>query len=251
MLYAISYAGSLKKHQAVQTEIESLLGGADKIMVSLSVRSAFDLLLQSINFPPGSELICTNVNIQDMKDIAEYHGLVLKPIDFDLSTMKPNVQDIVDTINSNTVGILLVQLFGRKYRTSEFLEIARKHNIILIEDCAQGFYGPACIQDAETDVTIFSLGSIKRTTCFGGAITVCKDPGLLLKMRQIQQLYHYQSRLAYLRKLIKYVIVILVTNHPTLSGVAKRIFQLLGIDYKWLIKRYVYSLRAYYFFGLP
>ena len=38
----------------------------EQVLTTLSVRSAFDLYLQSRNFPPGSEIIMTAINIPDM-----------------------------------------------------------------------------------------------------------------------------------------------------------------------------------------
>jgi hypothetical protein len=53
-------------------------------LVTLSVRTAFDLFLRSLRLPPGSEIIFSSVNIKDMLLIAKHHGLVVVPLDVDL-----------------------------------------------------------------------------------------------------------------------------------------------------------------------
>ena len=42
----------------------------------LTVRTGFDLMLQALALPQGSEVVCTAVNIPDMFDLLEHHGLV-------------------------------------------------------------------------------------------------------------------------------------------------------------------------------
>ena len=59
----------------------------EKALVTLSVRSAFDLYFQAKKFPPGSEVLMTGVNIPDMVRIIEEHGCVPVPVDLDLDTM--------------------------------------------------------------------------------------------------------------------------------------------------------------------
>jgi dTDP-4-amino-4,6-dideoxygalactose transaminase len=50
--------------------------------------------LKARNFPPGSEIIMTGINIPDMVQICKEHKIVAIPIDFDLDTMSPkNFED--------------------------------------------------------------------------------------------------------------------------------------------------------------
>ena len=243
MLFALSSVASPRQYRKVQNELEVMLGGPDKVLVSLSVRSAFDLFLQAMDFPPGSELITTNINVQNMKDIAKHHRLVLKCIDIDISDLQPKLSDIEEIITPKTVCIMVVQLFGRKYRTANIREIARKHDILLIEDCSQGYSGPHCVRECDSDVTFFSFGTIKRSTCFGGAITVASRPEILQKMRHLQELYAYQGRLTYFKKLVKYVVFMLVLNIPHMSWLVAKLIGMFGLDYKMFVKN---RLRGFY-----
>ena len=56
---------------------------ANESLVSLSVRTGWDLFLSAAGLPPGSEIIMSSVTIPDMARIVEHHCLVPVPIDID------------------------------------------------------------------------------------------------------------------------------------------------------------------------
>jgi len=237
MIFAFSCAlNRNRNHQEVSSQIEELLGGSDRILISLSVRSSFDLFLQAMNFPPDSELISTCINIKQMSDIAKYHGVIVKPVDIDLSNLKPTISQIESLITNRTVGIMVVQLFGMKFSTDELNQVAKKHNLLLIEDCAQAFYGPDAVHRVKADVAFFSFGSIKRFTCLGGACTVSNNPSILQRMRNIQNAYKVQGKMEYFYKLSKYVLFSLAMNNPFIAWFLSSLVSFMGIDYKVLVK---------------
>ena len=251
MIYAFSCILSRgNNYQEVQGEIESLLGGPERILISLSVRSAFDLFFQAMRFPPESELISTCINIKQMSEIAKYHGVYMKAVDIDLSNLKPNVAQIESLITEKTVGIMVVQLFGMKFNTKELKDVAKKHDLLLIEDCAQAFYGPDSLHKVDSDIAFFSFGSIKRFTCLGGACIVCNNASVVQKMRQVQSTYTVQGRSAYFYKLLKYVVFMAVMNNPFISWFLSSLVSKMGIDYKVLVKSRLRSFTKGHFFEM-
>lgn len=237
MVYGLSHVLSWNhNHEEIQSDIETCLGGPDRILISLSVRSSFDLFLQAMNFPPGSELISTCINIQQMSDIAKYHRVFIKAVDIDLSNLMPSLEQIETLINDKTVGVMVVQLFGMKFRNTKLKQITEKHNLLLIEDCAQAFYGPQSLNEVQSDIAFFSFGSIKRFTCLGGACIVCNKPFILQKMRQIQRNYPLQGRYEYFCKLSKYAIFMFVINNTVLAKILSSFLSMIGVDYKVFVK---------------
>src|SRR3982751_1765425 len=89
-------------------------------IVTLSVRSAWDLMLTAFNLPPGSEVIMSAVSIPDMARIAEAHGLVVIPIDLDPSTMTPRVDLYSRAFNDRTRIVLLAHLLGGSFDISRY-----------------------------------------------------------------------------------------------------------------------------------
>ena len=244
LLYAICNTARFLDHKNVQKEIECLLGGPDRILISLSVRSSFDLFLQAMKYPQDSEIIATCINIKQMSEIAEYHGIHMKGVDLDLSSMQPDISQIESKICEKTVGIFVVQLFGMKFKTTELKKIARKHRIVLIEDCAQAFFGPDAIDSIESDIAFFSFGSIKRSTCLGGACIVSNNSVILHKMRTIQSRYTLQGRWVYFFKLVKYLVIMIAMNNPSFSWILSSLLSMIGIDYKVFFKGSLRSFKA-------
>ena len=106
-------------------------------ITTLSVRSAFDLYLQARNFPKGSEIIMTAVNIPDMCQIAKEHGLVAVPLDIDIYTMQPvSVDAFKALITEKTKCVLFAYLYGIIYDIKPYLEVIKDSTIEVLEDVA-------------------------------------------------------------------------------------------------------------------
>ena len=64
----------------------------EKALVTLSVRSAWDLYFQIKKFPRDSEVLMTGISIPDMVRIIKDHGLVPVPVDLYPDTMQPDLE---------------------------------------------------------------------------------------------------------------------------------------------------------------
>ena len=73
----------------LQSKIENLFGGSEQWLACFSIRTALDAFLSVMNFPAGSEVIFTAINIPDMVSVVENHGLKVVPVDLDLDTLAP------------------------------------------------------------------------------------------------------------------------------------------------------------------
>ena len=86
----------------------------DEALVSLSVRTGWDLFLGALALPPGSEIIMSAVTIPDMARIVEQHCLVPVPIDVDAGRLEPDLDQLEDSISPRTRAILVAHLFGSR-----------------------------------------------------------------------------------------------------------------------------------------
>ena len=111
----------------------------EKVLVTLSVRSAWDLYFQSKKFPPGSEVLMTGLNIPDMSRIITEHGCVPIPIDLDLDTMSPPIDQVKAALSDKTVAMIFAQVMGVTYDLAPYAEILKPLNVDIIEDLAQSF----------------------------------------------------------------------------------------------------------------
>ncbi|WP_228061502.1 DegT/DnrJ/EryC1/StrS family aminotransferase [[Phormidium] sp. LEGE 05292] len=112
-----------------------------QVLVTLSVRTAFDLWLQALNLPKGTEVLMSAINIRDMQEIVKNHGLIPVPVDINLDTLAPNIELLGSLISPKSRVFVVAHLFGSIIDLEPIVEICQKHQILLVEDCAQAFCG--------------------------------------------------------------------------------------------------------------
>ena len=215
----------------LERRLEALWSPEGDALVCFSVRSAFDLLLQALALPEGSDVLFTALNIKGMPKIARRHGLVPVPIDLDLETMAPLPESLERAVSPNAKAIVVAPLMGSRFDMKPVIEFARRHELLVIEDCAQAFNGPQFTGHPESDVTLFSFGTLKFSTALGGALVRVRDAAVRERMREIQAGYPVQSVQAYRKRLAKFAGFNAVTGRPLLA-VGRRIFDALGKDYE-------------------
>jgi len=208
--------------------------GADDVLPCLSVRSGFDLLLGALDFPPKSELLVSALTIPDMVRIAEDHGLVAVPVDLDLDTAGPSVESMRRAITPATRAVVVAHLFGGRTRIEPILDLARQHRLLVVEDCAQAFHGARYRGHPQADVSMFSFGSIKTATALGGGVLRVRDAELLRRMRDRQAAWPVQGRWNYLRRLLKYALLKVLSSRACF-GLVVRTWAALGRDYDRLV----------------
>ena len=198
-----AYAGPNAEREIESAERDIGAGA----MVTLSVRSAWDLALTALNFPAGSEVIMSAVTIPDMKRIAEAHGLVVVPIDLDPATMAPRLDLFRRAFNERTRVVMLAHLLGGSFAVGPYADIADAFHVPLLEDRAQAFIGPHDWGSSRAMISLYSFGSIKTSTALGSAVAIVRDSVLRERMRDIQSRWDFQDDRAFARKAAKYVAV--------------------------------------------
>jgi perosamine synthetase len=224
-------------------ELEQLWSPS-QTLVTLSVRSALDLILQSCDFPSGSEVIISAVTIPDMVRIIKLHGLVPVPVDIQETDASVSAADVASLISPKTKAILLAQLFGARHSITAVAELARGKGILVIEDCAQAFCGRNFVGSPEAAVSMFSFGPIKTCTAFGGGVVTVRDPELLDRMEALQTSYPQQRNATFLRRTIKYAGFKVTSQSPYLYGAFVLVLRLLGKEHHRTITKLSHSLAA-------
>lgn len=198
-------------------------------LVCYSVRSGFDLLLGALGLPAGSEVIVSAITHPDMVRIIEHHWLRAVPVDLDPETLEPREEDLERALSSRTRAILAAHLFGGRMDLTGVSGFARRHGILLFEDCAQAFQGPREMGSPLSDVSMFSFGPIKTATALGGAIFRVRDPLVREKMRKAQASWPVRRRRAFAARLLKMLCLDLITR-PVPYRLFARSCELLGWD---------------------
>ena len=210
---------------------DRLLGvwGDPNGVVCLSVRSAFELLLDALSLPPGDEIAFSAVTHPDMVRIAEAHGLRPLPVDLDPETLAPKLDALERALTERTRLLVVAHLFGGRVELEQLVAVARRHGLLVVEDCAQCLRGPDDRGDEQADVSLFSFGSIKTSTALGGALARVDDRHLAEAMRALQDGWSVQPRREYALRVLKFA-GLRALAHPRVYWLFSRSLDVAGRD---------------------
>ena len=148
------------------------------------------LALTALNIGEGDEVITTPFSFFATAEVVSRVGAKPIFIDIDPDTFNLNLAQIEQAITPQTKAIIPVHLFGQPVNMSELMAIANKHNLLVIEDCAQAT-GAVWGQN--------KIGSIGHVGCFsffptknlgacgdGGAITT-NDRAIAKQVRILKE----------------------------------------------------------------
>ena len=199
--------------------------GRQDALVCLSVRSGFDLLLDALALPQGSEALVSAITHPDIVRILERHRLVPVPVELDLTKLAPQPGHLERALTARTRLLLVAHLFGGRVDLAPLAEVARTRGLLLVEDCAQSFgVGPPG-GDPLADVSLFSFGPIKTSTALGGAVVRVADPALLARMRGLESRRPRQRRSAYACRVARFA-GLAILAHPAIYGALARLVDL-------------------------
>jgi dTDP-4-amino-4,6-dideoxygalactose transaminase len=102
---------------------------------------ALVLSLKALELEPGSEVITTTFTFFATASSIHRVGLVPKFVDIHPRTFNIDPNKIEAAITDKTRAIIVVNLFGQPAEMDKIMEIARKYNLKVIEDNAQGIGG--------------------------------------------------------------------------------------------------------------
>jgi len=200
-----------------------------EVVVTFSVRTAFDLLLQSLKIPRCSEVLISAINIGDMVEIIKLHGLIPVPVDISLLSAEPSLELLNKLVSSKTKILLVAHLFGTIFNLQPYVEFCQKHNLILIEDCAQAFAGKKYYGHPQADVGLFSFGPIKSCTALGGAVALVRDKTIAKNMLYLQEQYPKKSEYWFFQRVLKFLCLKLLSI-PWIYCQLLYLLQILGYD---------------------
>src|SRR6516165_4345042 len=86
--------------EAAERSLRKLFAAGYRVQAAFTVRSCFDLCLQALAFPSGSEIIMSALTIREMADIALKHGLVPIPLDVNPETLAPEPESLQTKIKA-------------------------------------------------------------------------------------------------------------------------------------------------------
>ncbi|MBN2103825.1 DegT/DnrJ/EryC1/StrS family aminotransferase [bacterium] len=152
--------------------------GAGHAVAVNSCTAAMHLALEAAGVGPGDEVITSAYTFAATAEVIRYFDAT--PVLADISALDFNIDPdkIEPLINSRTKAVIPIHIGGLPAEMQAILEIAARHDLIVIEDAAHAFQ--AKYQDKWIgqigDATCFSFYATKTiTTGEGGMITTDRD----------------------------------------------------------------------------
>jgi len=174
--------------RAFEEEAAAYLGCAHAVGCA-SGTDALHLALIAAGVGEGDEVITTPFTFIATAEAILYVGATPVFVDIDPKTFNIDPNQIEAAVTPKTKAIIPVHLFGQPADMSSIQAIADKHNLKIVEDCAQSF--GADITGKQTgsmgDAGAFSFFPSKNLGCYGdGGLVTTQDAKMAEHMRVLR-----------------------------------------------------------------
>lgn len=112
---------------------------AQKVLLTTSGTSALDMAMLLCDLQPGDEVILPSYTFSSTATAAVLAGARLVFVDIRPDTMNIDETKIEAAITEKTKVIMVVHYAGVSCEMDTIMDIARRHNLKVVEDAAQGF----------------------------------------------------------------------------------------------------------------
>lgn len=174
-----------------EEEYGTFLGSEVNVVGVGNGTDAIEIALRALDLTPGSEVLVPANSFIASAIGAERAGLSVRFVDPDPETLLASSASYERAITSRTSALMVVHLFGHVAPMAEILELARRHDLKVIEDAAQAQgakYGGKSV-GALGDVGATSFYPGKNLGAFGdGGAVMSRSPEVARKARKIRNL---------------------------------------------------------------
>lgn len=219
--------------QSFQKDLETYLG-VRHVIPCANGTDALQVAMMALGLQPGDEVITTSFTFIATAEVIALLRLTPVLVDVDADTFNIDPKAIERAITPKTKAIVPVHLFGQSAPMEEIMEIARKHNLFVVEDNCQAIGADYIFADG-TRQKAGTIGHIGCTSFFpsknlgcygdGGAIFTNNDE-LARQMRVVVNhgmvVRYYHDYVGVNSRLDSIQAAILKAKLPHLDDFAKR-----------------------------
>jgi perosamine synthetase len=181
--------------------------------------NALHLAVEALGIGKGDEVIVPEFTMMAVPNSVFYAGAIPITIDSESETWNMNPDLIEERITNKTKAIIIAPVYGHPADMDKIMKIAQKHNLKVIEDCAEvpgGTYnGKMC--GTFGNIACFSFYGNKIITTGEGGMCLTDDDSLAEEMRKLKN--HYFGTPRFLHDKIGYNYR--MTNIQSAIGVAQ------------------------------
>jgi perosamine synthetase len=184
--------------QRFEDEFAKTIGCAHAVAVS-SCTAALHLALDALDLKPGDEVITSTHTFTATGAVIVHAGARPVLVDCTADTLNLDPREITRKVTPRTRAIVPVHFAGHPAAMDEILQIAKSHQLTVIEDAAHAL--PASYHGRPVgtigDVTAFSFYATKNITTGEGGMLTAADDSLAERLRSRR--LHGMSRDAWRR----------------------------------------------------
>jgi dTDP-4-amino-4,6-dideoxygalactose transaminase len=142
------------------------LGGGQAVSCSYG-RMAFYFILKALRLPPGSEIVIPALTFWVIPELARVAGLRVRFADVNPATFCLDPGALEAAITDRTRVVVPTHLFGLPCEMGPILDIASRHHLIVVEDCAHALGAEYRGRAAGTlgHAAFFSFQTLKPLNC--------------------------------------------------------------------------------------
>ena len=167
--------------------------GARHVIPVANGTEALQIALMALGLKPGDEVITPTFTFIATAEVVALLGLTPVVVDVDWGTMNMSVEAVRKAITPKTKAIVPVHLFGQCADIEPLLDLAREHNLYVVEDAAQAIGARYTFSDGRTaqagtmgNIGCTSFFPSKNLGCYGdGGALFTDDDELAQKIRVI------------------------------------------------------------------
>ena len=162
--------------------------GANYCVSANSATSCLVMAIGALNLGPGDEVLVPSMSFNATATaILAYNAIpIFCEVKDDTFCIDPD--DIIKKLTERTKAIMVVHLGGNGADMDNVVEIAKRNNLFIIEDCAQapGVKYKNKLLGTLGDVGVFSLTETKNISCGEGGLLITDNKKIAMKSRLIR-----------------------------------------------------------------
>ncbi|TMC46953.1 MAG: DegT/DnrJ/EryC1/StrS family aminotransferase [Chloroflexi bacterium] len=170
--------------------------GCKHAIACSSGTTALHLAVRAARIGVGNEIL-TSASTNIASALAAYHnGAVPVPVDSESQTWNLNLDLLEELITPRTRAVMPVHLFGHPVDMDRLCAIAVRHDLLVIEDCAES-HGATCrgrMTGSFGDMGCFSFYANKIITTGEGGMVTTDDEQLAGRLRLLRNLAFTKPR---------------------------------------------------------
>ena len=175
------FVGEFERQFAARSDVRHALAACNGT-------AALHLAVAGLGIAPGDEVIVPTLTYIASANAVAYAGAVPVFADCAAQTWQIDPARIADCITPKTKAIMVVHVYGQMCDMDPILDLAQRHRLFVIEDCAEAFGASYRGRPAGSfgHVSAFSFFGNKTITTGEGGMVVSNDDHLIDRCRRLR-----------------------------------------------------------------